>query len=240
MEHNSSFNKQLKSKNPPSENPFDFTDYVEMQKVENEIDFGLSFELAEENKIIYNQAPVNTLIEDMEKLKNGYFTVGYFNLGDEREIDTNRFFNDGIELAKFIDKILVKYNDEPCIYYTGNTYRYFRNFKLVKRSEYGRSANELSNILKYKAENFYIPKGNGCFLKCINYNFKKNICIDFFEFIQPYKRRPNVMTPCRIPNFCERYRIDIGIYDPKSRRLPRSGKQRNKCLYIHKYHYCVI
>ena len=61
MEHKSSYNKQLRK-----ENPFDFTDYVEKQKEENEIDLGLFLELAEENKIIYNQTPVNTLIEDME------------------------------------------------------------------------------------------------------------------------------------------------------------------------------
>ena len=49
MEHKSSFNKQLRKKNP-----FDFTDYVEKQKEENEIDLDLFLELAEENKIIYN------------------------------------------------------------------------------------------------------------------------------------------------------------------------------------------
>ena len=64
MEHKSSFNKQ-----PRKENPFDFTDYVEKQKDENEIDLGFFLELAEENKIIYNQTPISTLIEDMEKLK---------------------------------------------------------------------------------------------------------------------------------------------------------------------------
>ena len=47
MEHKSSFNKQLRK-----ENPFDFTDYVEKQKEENDIDLGLFLELAEENKII--------------------------------------------------------------------------------------------------------------------------------------------------------------------------------------------
>ena len=71
MEHKSSFSKQLR-KEIPKENPFDFTDYVEKQKEENEIDLGLFLELAE-NKIIYNQTPVSTLIEDMEKLKNGFF-----------------------------------------------------------------------------------------------------------------------------------------------------------------------
>ena len=87
MEHNSSFNKQLRKeitaravmkkqiKNIPKDNPFDFTDIVKKQKEDDEIDLGLFLELAEENKTIYNQMPVNTntLNEDMEKLKNGFF-----------------------------------------------------------------------------------------------------------------------------------------------------------------------
>ena len=167
--------KQLKNKNKnlPKENPFDLTDIVEKQKEENEIDLGLFLELAEENKIIYNQVPINTLIEDMEKLKNGFFTNGFFSLGEEREIDTNRFFKNSDELAKFIDKILDKYDDHPSIYYTGNIYRYFRNFKRVNRSEHGRGANEFNNILEYEGDNCYIPSGKGCFLKCINFIFNK-------------------------------------------------------------------
>ena len=63
--------KQLKNKikNLPIENPFDFADIVEKQKEENEIDLGLFLELAEENKIIYNQVPINILVEDLKKLK---------------------------------------------------------------------------------------------------------------------------------------------------------------------------
>ena len=236
MEHKSSFNKQLRK-----ENPFDFTEYVEKQKEENEIDLGLFLELAEENKIIYNQTPVNTRIEDMEKMKNGYFTNGYFSLSDDGEIDTNRFFKDSNELAEFIDKILDKYDDHPSVYYTGNIYRYFRNFKRVTRSEHGRGANEFNNILEYKGENCYIPSGNGCFLKCINYIFEKDFSTDYFEFIQSYKRRTNVMTRCRIPEFCKRYKIDIGIYDLNSKRiLPWNVKLKNICVHIHKNHYCVI
>ena len=52
----------------------------------------------------------------MEELKNGFFTNGYFSLGDdEGEIDTNRLFKDSNELAKFIDKILEKQDDHPSI-----------------------------------------------------------------------------------------------------------------------------
>ena len=173
MEHKSSFNKQLRKeiKKEIKENPFDFTDYVVKQKEENEIDFGLFLELAEDNKIIYNQTPVTTLTEDMEKLKNEFFTKGFFSLGDDGEIDTNRFFKDSDELAKFIDKILDKYDDHPSINYTGNIYRFFRNFKRVNRSEHGRGANEFISILEYEGENCYILSGNGCFLKCRNYIF---------------------------------------------------------------------
>ena len=61
--------KELKRKikNTPEEEQLDFTDYLERQQEENEIDLGLFFEIAEENKIIYNQTAVNTLVEDMEK-----------------------------------------------------------------------------------------------------------------------------------------------------------------------------
>ena len=99
------------------DNPFDFTDIVKKQKEDDEIDLGLFLELVEENKILYNQTPVNTLIEDIEKLKIGFLTKCYCSLGDDGEIDTNRFFNDSDELAKFIEKILDKYDDHPSIYY---------------------------------------------------------------------------------------------------------------------------
>ena len=235
--------KQLKNKikNIPKENPFDFTDIVNKQKEENEIDLGLFLGLAEENKNIYNQVPINILVEDMEKIKNGVFTNGYFTLGEEGEIDTNRFFKNSDELAKFIDKILDRYDDHPSIYYTGNIYRYFRNFKRKNRSDHGRGANEFNNIEEYEGKNCYIPSGNGCFLKCINYIFDKDFSIVYLEFIKSYKRRPNVMARCRIPEFCKRYKIDIGLYDLNSKRiLPWTAKQKNICVHIHRIHYCVI
>ena len=57
---------RTKIKNLPKENPFGLTEYVEKQKEDDEVDLGLFLELPEENKIIYNQTPVNTLIENME------------------------------------------------------------------------------------------------------------------------------------------------------------------------------
>ena len=116
--------KKIKKK--PKENPFDFTEYVKKQKEDDEIDLGLFLELAEESRIIYNQTPVNILIEDMENLRNGFSTKFYFSLGDGGEIDTIRVFKNSNKIAKFIDKILDKYDDHTSIYYTGCIYRYFR------------------------------------------------------------------------------------------------------------------
>ena len=172
----------------------------------------------------------------MEKLKNGFFTKGYFSLGDGGEIDTNRFLKDSNELSKFIDRILDKCDDHPSIIYTGNTYRYFRNFKRVNRSEQGRGANEFNNILKYEGVNCFIPSRSGCFLKCINYIFKKDFNMEYYDFIQSYKRT-NDMTRCRIPDFCEKYKLDIRIYDPGRKRiLPRIVKLREICVHTLKNH----
>ena len=181
-------------------------------------------------------------MEDMEKLKYGFFTNGYFSVGDEGEIDTKRFFKDSKDLAKFIDKILDNYDDHPSICYTGIIYRYLRNFKLVNRSEHGRGANEFKNNLDYEGVNCYLPSGNGCFLQFINCIFKKDFSKEYFEFIQSYKRRTDVMTRCRIPQLCEINNIDIGVFcDLKGKRiLPRSVKQRDICVHFHKNHYCVI
>ena len=64
---------------------------------------------------MYNQTPVNVLIDDMAKLKNCCLTNGYFSLGGEGEIDTNGFFKDSNDLAKFMDKIPDKSDDHPSI-----------------------------------------------------------------------------------------------------------------------------
>ena len=71
-------------------------------------------------------------------------------------------------MANFMDKTPDKYDDQPSIFYTGNIFRSFRNFKRRNRSQYGRGANEHNKFSEYEGENCYIPNGNGCFLKCIN------------------------------------------------------------------------
>ena len=104
------------------------------------------------------------------KIENkSLYTKSYFLLGHEVEIDRYRILKDSIELAKFIDGIIDKYDDHPSIFYRGNIFRYFRNFKQVNISEHGRSAKEFNKVLENEGENCYIPSGKTCFLRCNNY-----------------------------------------------------------------------
>ena len=49
------------------------------------------------------------------------------------------------------------------------------------------------------------------------------------------------MTQCRLPELCQTYNLDIRNFDLKSKKiLSRSVKKRNKCLHIHKSHFCLI
>ena len=69
-----------------------------------------------------------------------------FSLGDDGEIETNRFFRDSSELAKFIDKKLDKYDDHHSTYYTGSIYGDFRIFKRVNRFEHWRDVICLTTV----------------------------------------------------------------------------------------------
>ena len=107
------------------------------------------FELAEENKIKYNQAPVNTLIEIREKSTTGFSANGYIALGDGGELlRTNAFSEDSSEMAKFLDEKLGKFDDHPSTCYTGTIYRCFRKYNGLNWAELGKGANEINNFLE--------------------------------------------------------------------------------------------
>ena len=137
--------------------------------------------------------------------------------------------------------MLDKYDDHNYSIYTGKVYMYFRKFKRVNRSDHGRGANECHIKLENKSVQCYKANGNGRFLKFLNCIFKKDFSLQLFEFINSYKRRTNVMTRSRIPEFRERYKIGIGINDLKSTQLlSRTVKRRDIFLYIHENLYYVF
>ena len=112
-------------------------------------------------------------------------------------------------------------------------------FKTVKRSNYGKGTNCLADIEEYHGSNCFMPTGNNCFLKCINYLTGKDYKKEYFDFIANEDRRKNVMTTARVQPFDTQHGIDIGIFNGKQIK-PESVKERRKCLYLYKNHFCVI
>ena len=114
-------------------------------------------------------------------------------------------------------------------------------FNKINRSDYGKGSNHLYDILEYHGKNCYIPTGQNCFLKCINYLTGKDYKKEYFQFINSEGRRKNVMTIARIQPFCSKNNIDIGIYKQIEKRiLPRTITEKSKALFFYKNHFCVI
>ena len=119
------------------------------------------------------------------------------------------------DYEKYIEKIDDRYDGEDVIF-EGEIYILDKpEFKTVKRSEYGKGINFLYDILEYSGKNCYIPTGQNCFIKCINYITGKDYINEYLEFIRSGDRRKNVMTLARIQPFVKQFNIDIGYFNGK-------------------------
>ena len=139
----------------------------------------------------------------------------------------------------YMNAIDVNYDSEDvtftCYIYKLNT----PQFKVVKRSAYGKGTNYLQEIVEYGGQNYYIPTSGHCFIKCINYFTKKDYTEEFLTFIRTEQKRSNVMTSARIQPFCEKYNINISCIDG-TRINSRNKTQRNSSLFMYNNHFCLI
>ena len=185
---------------------------------------------------------ISEIINERFDERNAFRLNGTLEIsGSNNKFKTGRFFKNGEDLGFYIDSILDKYDDPPTISFTGDLYVHYRNFEGVKRSDYGKGANEFHDIVEYKGLCSYIPTGNACFLKCINYIYNKDYSNEYYTFLKSFKRQTDVMLKARVSLFCKRIGIDIGFWSKEDKRImPRNCSERNKCLYLYKHHYTVI
>ena len=128
--------------------------------------------------------------------------------------------------------------DSEDVTFTGYVYKLNKHqFKVVKRSAYGKGTNYMREIVEYHGQNCYIPTSGMCFIKCINYFTKKDYSEKILFFIRTEQRRSNVMTSARIQPFCRKYIINIGCFDG-TRINPRTITQRDTSLIIYNNHFC--
>ena len=77
------------------------------------------------------------------------------------------------DFERYINAIDVDYDSEDVIF-TEYVYKLDTlQFKVVKRSAFGKGTNYMQKIVQYHGQNCYIPTSGMCFIKCINYFTKK-------------------------------------------------------------------
>ena len=212
------------------------------QKRENiveDIDTGRFFELATSNNIYVDNLNLHEIKNEILKDYTGDFElIGKMIIGPV-EHKTNIRFKNMDDFERYINTIDIDYDSDD-VTFTGYVYKlYTPQFKVVKRSAYGRGTNHMQGIVEYHGRNCYIPTSGMCFIKCINYFTKKDYTEEFSTFIRSEQRRSNVMTSARVGSFCRKYNINIGCFDG-TRINPRNIAQRNTALKIHNNHFCLI
>ena len=212
------------------------------QKRENiveDVDLGRFFELATSNKIYVNNLNLHEIKNEiLEDYTGDFELIGKMIIGPI-EHKTNIRFKNMVDFERYINAIDIYYDSEDVIF-TGYVYKLDTpQFKIVKRSAYGKGTNHMQESVEYHGRNCYIPTSGMCFIKCINRFTKKDYTEEFLTFIRSEQRRSNVMTSARVGSFCRKYNINIGCFDG-TRINPRNITQRDTALKIHNNHFCLI
>ena len=212
------------------------------QKRENMVDdndLGRFFELATSDKIFVNNLNLHEIKNEVLQDYTGDFELNGKMIIGPIEHKTNIRFKNMDDFENYINAIDVDYDSED-VTFTGYVYKLdTRQFKVVRRSTYGKGKNYMQEIVEYHGQNCYIPTSGMCFIKCINYFTKKDYTEELLTFIRSEQGRSNVMTSARIQPFCKKHNINIGCFDG-TRINPRNLTQRNTSLFIYNNHFCLI
>ena len=212
------------------------------QKRENtveDIDTGRFFELATTDRDYVDGLNLHEIKDEiLEDYTGDFELIGKMIIGLV-EHKTNIRFKNMDDFERYINAIDIDYDSDDVIF-TGYVYKLNTpQFKVVKRSAYGKGTNHMREIVEYHGQNCYISTSGMCFIKCINYFTKKDYTEEFLTFIKTEKYRSGVMTTARIQPFCKKYNINIGYFNGKE-IWPRTVTQRNTALKIHHNHFCLI
>ena len=212
------------------------------QKRENmveDVDIGRFFELATSNKIYVNNLNLHEITNEILQDYKGDFELSGKIVIGLIEHKTNIRFKNMDDFERYINAIDVDYDSED-VTFTGYVYKLDTpQFKVIRRSDYGRGTNYMQEIVEYHGQNCYIPTSGMCFIKCINYFTKKDYTEESLTFIRSEQRTSNLMTSARIQPFCKKHKINIGCFDG-TRINPRNITQRDTALKIHENHFCLI
>ena len=191
---------------------------------DEEIDVGRFFELAEAERSNIRGLNVYGIRYKLKNGNRGFELVGEMTINGIKK-KTNMRFENYNDIESYIEKTDEKDDGEDVVF-EGDAFQPPQpDFKPIKRSNYGKGSNHLFDIQQFFGTNCYIPTGNNCFVKCINYLAGNDYTQQYLDFISEGDRRKNVMTLARIQQFVKKFGIEIGHFSGKE-VMSRCVKER--------------
>ena len=164
--------------------------------------------------------------------------IGKISVGDQLR-ETHTAFRNFTDYEAYVNAIDEVHDAEDAIFkgyiYKINT----TQFNLVNRSQYGNGCNFKQQINEYRSNNCYVPSNGYCFIKCIDFLTEFDYKEQGLDFIRSDQRRSNIMTMARIQPCLRTLGFNLDYYNGKDIR-PRNLIERNKALFLHNNHFCLI
>ena len=117
--------------------------------IDEDVDLGRFFELATSNKIYVNNLNLHEIKNEFLEDYTGDFELKGKLIIGPIEHETNIRFKNMDDFERYINAVDVDYDSED-VTFTGYVYKLNTpHFKVVKRSDYGRSTNYIQEIVEY-------------------------------------------------------------------------------------------
>ena len=134
----------------------------------DDIDLGRFFDLATSNKIYVNNLILHEIQNETLQDYTGDFELNGKTIIGPIEQRTNIGFKNLDDFERCVSAIDVDYDSED-VTFTSYVYELDTpQFKVVRRSAYGKGTNFMQEIVEYHGQNCYKPTSGMCFIKCIN------------------------------------------------------------------------
>ena len=131
-----------------------------------DVDLGRFFQLATSNKIYVNNINLHEIKNEFLQDYTGDFELNGLKIIGHNELETNSRCKNMDRFESYKNTIDVDYDDEV-VTFTGYVCKLNTpQFKVVKRSAYGKGTNYMQETVEYHGQNCYIPISGMCFIKC--------------------------------------------------------------------------
>ena len=149
------------------------------ENIKEDLDLGRFFELATSDELYVNNLNLHEIKNQiLEDYTGDFELIGKMIIGPV-EHKTNIRFKNMDDFERYINAIDIDYDSEDVIF-SGYIYKLDTpQFKVVKRSAYGKGTNHMQEIVEYCGKNCYIATSGMCFIKCINRFTKKDYTEEF-------------------------------------------------------------